>query len=428
MEKKFTLCVKGLAYTLATFIALFSISASVNAQIGCPNETVYFLENFGSGTTASSNPDVLTTGLTYQATGPLTGEGVYRVINNTQQKPEWQNSPDHTGNLNGDMLVINGQAETFYRHSVGLAEGFFQAGNYPISLYLMNVDTLGLCGANALLTKIQFIVEYHIQGGSTWTAFDNSGYTADPVPQTPSSSPKWVQLGSTFVIPTTVVGNIDSIRVTLSDGIVGGCGNDFALDDLQIGFCPSGGPTPVLFLGVSARQSGSGVSVQWSTAQEINSSSFDVERSADGNTNWSTIASVNAAGNSSTVKNYSAYDASPLDGSNFYRIKQYDIDGNFTYSKTVMVTMSGSQTSVSVLANPFHNSLTVNFTSATNQLVNARLVDITGKQIAAENWVISAGTSTKDFSNISGLQAGIYILNVMGANGQVLYNNKVIKQ
>ena len=63
---------------------------------------------------------------------------------------------------------------------------------------------------------------------------------------------------------------------------------------------------PVEFLGITARQKGSGVSVEWSTSQEINSSQFDVEKSADGNSNWELVASINAAGNSSTVKKYNA--------------------------------------------------------------------------------------------------------------------------
>ena len=72
-----------------------------------------------------------------------------------------------------------------------------------------------------------------------------------------------------------------------------------------------------------------------------------------------------AAGNSSTVKNYNAYDAQPVKGINFYRIKQVDKDGNFKYSKTVSLKLNFNNTGVSVLANPFHNSLTVDFSSST---------------------------------------------------------------
>jgi hypothetical protein len=229
-------------------------------------------------------------------------------------------------------------------------------------------------------------------------------------------------------LPSTGNFSVTSIRIVLTDGTVGGCGNDFAMDDLKFSLCPEGGPLPVEFLNINARQKGSGVSVIWSTSQEFNSSRFDIEKSADGNTNWSIVSSISAAGNSSTVKNYNAYDASPLNGVNFYRIKQVDKDGNFKYSKTVLVKLNLVKTGVSVLTNPFHNSLTIDFSSATEQVVSARLIDITGKQLAVEKWSITAGSTRKEFSNVGGLQQGMYILTVSNAGGEVLYNNKVIKQ
>ena len=121
MEKKFTFYARTVACTVLTLSALVinSFTAKTYAQITCQSETVLFSETFGTGTTATSNPDVLPTGLTYQATGSLANEGIYRVINSTQQKPEWHASEDHTANdINGKMLVINGQAETFYSHQI----------------------------------------------------------------------------------------------------------------------------------------------------------------------------------------------------------------------------------------------------------------------------------------------------------------------
>jgi hypothetical protein len=428
METKFTFYTKAIACSLLTITLLFlnSIATKTYAQVSCNNENVLFLETFGEGTIATSSPDILTSGLTYQDDVTLSAEGVYRIINSSQQKPEWQKSKDHTGDLDGKMLVANGQAETFYSHQIDHSLGF-PAGTYTASLWLMDVDTLGVCGPNALLTNITFRVEY-LSAANTWVPFTGSPFTAAPVPQTPSSAPTWVPLGSSFTLPPTGTFLVKSIRVVLSDGTVGGCGNDFAMDDVKFSACPQGGALPVEFLGINARQKGSGVSIEWSTSQEINSSRFDIERSADGNTNWNLISSVNAAGNSSVVKNYNAYDARAYNGGNFYRINQLDKDGKYKYSKTVRVNLNFNKTGVSVLANPFHSSLTVDFSSATSQSVSARLVDITGKQVAIEKWIISSGNTRENFSNVSGLQQGIYILNITNRNGEVLFNNKVVKQ
>ena len=429
MEKKCTFYAKTIALALLTVTALIlnSFTAKTYAQIGCANETILWSENFGTGTTPTSWPDVVTTGLTYQATGPLQNEAVYRNINNTQQKPEWQNSEDHTPNdVNGDMLVINGQAETFFSHQIDITHGFVP-GTYTASFYIMNVDTLGVCAPNPLLPVINFRVEYLSQA-NTWVPLTGSPYTAAPVNQTPAVSPTWVQIGSSFTLPSTGNFLVTSIRIVLNDGTTGGCGNDFAMDDIKFSLCPEGGPLPVQFLNINARQKGSGVSIEWSTSQEINSSRFDIEKSADGNTNWNNVASINAAGNSSITKNYSAYDPQPFNGFNFYRIKQVDIDGNYKHSKTVSIKLNLDKTGVTVLANPFHNSIVVDFSSATDQAVSARLMDITGKQVAIEKWSISAGSTRKEFSNVSGLQQGMYILTVSNAGGEILYNNKLIKQ
>jgi hypothetical protein len=423
MEKNYTPYFRKYASYVAVAGTLLLSSRLLQAQISCPNARDYGTETFGTGTTATSDPYVVTSVLTYQATGPLTSEGSYRVINNTQQKSEWLASTDHTGNVNGKMLVINGQAESFYQRTIVLPSGFVP-GTYNASLFIMNIDSAGLCAPNPLLPILTFTGEYLSQS-NTWVPLGGSPFTNVPVPQT--ASPTWVNQGASFTLPETGSFFPTSIRITINDGTVGGCGNDFALDDMNFSFCPEGGPLPVEFLGVTARQKGSGVQVSWSTAQEINNSYFEVERSADGNTHWDAVAKVDGAGNSQIVKSYSALDASPLSGENYYRIKQVDFDGNAKFSKTVSVTIDGA-TGVSVLANPFHSQLSVNFRIASAQQVSARLFDITGKQVAAEKWSLTPGTVKKDFSSAGSLQPGMYILSIRNNSGDLLYNGKVLKQ
>lgn len=418
MKKIFTYF--AMNFLSLAFILMASFSA--NAQIGCPNETVLGTEDFGQGTAFGSDPNVTT--LIYSATGPLTNDGAYRIADSTNQKPEWQVSGDHTGNLHGRMLVANGVAETFYDRTITLPQGFVP-GDYSISLYIMNIDTMGVCGAAPLLPVLSFTVEYLTQS-NTWVPFVGSPYTAAAIPQT--AKPTWVNVGSIFTMPAGGSFIPKTIRARISDGTAAGCGNDFAIDDMKLAFCASGGPMPVSFINFTAEQKGSGVSLAWSTAQEINNSYFEVQRSADGNTNWEHIAQVAGAGNSQMTKNYNAFDNSSLSGINYYRIKQVDYDGNYKFSNVVSVKTDFNKTGVSVLENPFFNTLSVSFNSATSQMVSARLIDIAGRQIAVEKWSVSAGNSMKTFSNVSELQQGLYILSITNNNGEILYTGKVIKQ
>ena len=395
------------------------------AQQFCADEIVFYFEDFGTGTSPTSHPDVLPNGLTYQATGSLSNEGVYRVINNTQQKPEWHNAPDHTaGDVNGKMLVINGQAESFFNHITSRPTGYIP-GFYSASLYLLNVNTPGTCAPNPLLPIINFRVEYR-GPGNNWIPLVNSPISSGAVPQTPN--PGWFLLGAVFTLPATGNFTVTQIRIRLADGIVGGCGNDFALDDIKLASCPAGGPLPVTFLQVTVAQKGTGAFVNWATASEVNNNYFEVERSTNAGTNWTIVGNVKGAINSNVKKNYSHYDPKPVAGLNLYRIKQVDLDGRFKYSVTVNLTLSSETNAVSVLSNPFYSSIAVDFLSNRNQVVSCRLVDLSGKKVFAQQLSIMKGSSRKEFAGLGKLSNGLYVLEVTGDRGDILYKDKLLKR
>ncbi len=398
---------------------------SIFAQSFCANDVQIFAEDFGTGTTASSHPDIISSNLTYQSTGELFAEGVYRVINNTQQKPDWHNSPDHTGNTDGKMLVVNGNGKIFYNHTVNSPSGF-SPGDYTAGLYFMNVNRINLCGIRLLAPFILFIFEYQDQNND-WVPLVGSPLIAPAA--LISVTPNWVQLGGVFTLPPTGSFKVQNIRLTLNNGLPGGCGNDFALDDIRMAFCPSGGPLPVEFINVSAKQKGTGIVINWSTASEINNKYFDVERSIDGGSNWNIVSTTKSSGSNSTgLKNYNAYDSKPVSGYNFYRIKQVNLDGSFKYSSIVNVKVDLDKTVATVIANPFVSNLGIDFLSKTSQPISLTLFDLTGKKIVSDKWIIPSGSSRKIFDKANNIQKGIYILSILDANGLSIYNSKLVKQ
>ncbi len=97
---------------------------------------------------------------------------------------------------------------------------------------------------------------------------------------------------------------------------------------------------PVSLFGFDAVYNNRKVLLQWKTAIEINSKNFEIERSFDGS-NYTKIATVNAAGNSQQVINY-AYDDEDLNQNVttlYYRLKIVDNDLNFKFSKVVSVSL-----------------------------------------------------------------------------------------
>lgn len=425
--KKFTSTFnkKGISLLIFLLVSIFAnlVPTKVSAQSFCANELVLWTEDFGTGTNSSNSPNVFN--LRYRPIGPLSRDGSYRIINWSDQNVGWHKAPDHTpGDIDGKMLVVNGENETFFRKVITRNLGY-PAGFYALSFFIMNVQIPGTCAPNPILPSITIRAEYR-DANNNWVELINSPVTTAAFPQT--ASPTWVQAGGVFTLPTTGSFVVTRIRFYLSDGTGNGCGNDFALDDLKFSTCPTGGPLPVQFLNISARQKGSGVAIDWATASEFNNKYFDVERSTDAGTSWSVVSTVNSKGNSNNTINYVGYDAKPVPGINYYRIRQVDFDGNSKYSNTATFKLNIVKTEVSVLANPFYSNITVDFLSTKNQVVSGRLFDMTGKLILSQSINISKGSSRKIINEVNSLTRGMYVLQLIDQNGEIIFHDKLLKQ
>lgn len=77
------------------------------------------------------------------------------------------------------------------------------------------------------------------------------------------------------------------------------------------------------------------VELTWQTATEINNNYFTIERSQNG-TNWEIVDSITGAGNSNELLSYEYTDLSSSK-QNYYRLKQTDIDGKYSYSRPIYV-------------------------------------------------------------------------------------------
>ena len=93
---------------------------------------------------------------------------------------------------------------------------------------------------------------------------------------------------------------------------------------------------PVKFIGFSVSLQDHNAVIQWATAEEINSSYFELQRSNNGS-DWSTIANITAAGNTTLTHSYSYTDKNISGNLVYYRIKQVDIDGKFIVTPVRML-------------------------------------------------------------------------------------------
>ncbi len=169
----------------------------------------------------------------------------------------------------------------------------------------------------------------------------------------------------------------------------------------------------VNFSAFNLKQDKNGVQISWATASEQNNNHFDIERSSNGSV-FTKIATVKGNNNSTAVSSYSVYDTRPLNGVNYYRIKQIDNDGKATNSVIRSINISGQQVIVKAYPNPTHGD--INFTLQNNNgtAITATLTNIAGKVVHQE--VIQTNASVSNYKlNLTGkLPAGMYVLQLKG--------------
>jgi len=135
---------------------------------------------------------------------------------------------------------------------------------------------------------------------------------------------------------------------------------------------------PVKFLGFSAARKGSEVLVQWSTSEEVNADSYQVERSFDG-ANWTTITAVAAAGNSTALHNYAYTDRSTGSKAVYYRVKQIDRNGMFAYTTVRAITSETSNADIRVAS--VQNKVVLQFPQEIKSGVSVRIISLSGQVV-----------------------------------------------
>jgi len=179
-----------------------------------------------------------------------------------------------------------------------------------------------------------------------------------------------------------------------------------------------GGALPVLFTKFDAKCTNTGTLISWATAQEANSSKFEIERSNDGNS-WTTIGTVAAAGNSSVDKNYQQLDLNG--GTAFYRIKQTDKDGQFIYTNVERTNCQVKNISSVIYPVPAKDILNVVIKSDRSIRTQLLIFDMQGKMVKKMDASITSGNNNFRV-NLSGLVSGDYLLRTNDATIEI---NKV---
>ncbi len=178
---------------------------------------------------------------------------------------------------------------------------------------------------------------------------------------------------------------------------------------------------PIKLLSFGAERKGNNVAINWITANEINNDYFEVQKSMNGRS-FSAIGVVAANRPSATMQTYSFTDEKTVAGNSFYRLKQVDRDGKFTYSHIAQLTLSGL--AWTMWPNPATNQTSILIRSEMNN-VTLSLVDTYGKTIYTRT--ISKATEGEVIEiPLGNVAKGIYMMHLQ--NGTEVKTEKLIVQ
>lgn len=188
---------------------------------------------------------------------------------------------------------------------------------------------------------------------------------------------------------------------------------------------------PVELVSFTASIINRSVNLNWQTATEVNNSGFVIERSVISNgvrnLNWEEIGFVNGKGTTTSTNQYSFIDNSPLSGISYYRLKQLDFDGSFTYSSEIEVNFNSIVSEFNLeqnYPNPFNPSTVISYQLAVSSNVSLKVYDVLGNEVATlVDEFREAGNHSIGF-NASNLASGIYYYTL--TNGSQSLTKKMI--
>lgn len=172
-------------------------------------------------------------------------------------------------------------------------------------------------------------------------------------------------------------------------------------------------PLPIQLLHFSAVPNGSVVDLEWITASEINNHYFTVERSADA-TQFEGIIQRLGAGNSNIVLVYQDVDYQPLTGISYYRLKQTDFDGSFSYSQIVPVFFGSSGEAFQAFVD-INRDFQLIYGSSERAPAEIRLFDAAGRLVLQNYTHVQKGENKIKIVN-PGLASGVYLLQLQSGN------------
>ena len=208
-----------------------------------------------------------------------------------------------------------------------------------------------------------------------------------------------------------------------------GDGVSFVYDNDGLGFTNGvdigilvSGVLPVELTHFKGNKINGGIQLDWETASEIDNDYFTIEKSEDG-INFEEIFYINGAGTTDNVTTYQYLDEDPINGTNYYRLKQTDYNGTTSFSDVIAVEYSiFNPTNILLFPTIATSNIQIQLQEVSENDIVVEVFDIMGRKV--KETMINAYYNDL-FLNINELHTGHYIVRL--TNGNSIITKRFIK-
>lgn len=297
--------------------------------------------------------------------------------------------------------AVNSSSVNPYITATGISLGYGQIQGDPISIHQTINTVIGK------KYRIQFFIsgEGGVYAVDWIMGLDITGYSRS-ILLVPGLEKIRYEFEFKAIADTTVLSFIN-----WGHSLTGTNTTEFILDDVIVNLVPDQcSVLPLKLISFTATKSENDVTLFWQTTNEQNTLRFQVQYSQD-DFNWSDLVFIASPGNSTRLNNYNFIHHDSRIGYNYYRLKQIDSDGRFTYSKVVVIRIK-SKDGIFVFPNPTSGDINICFDNS-RAIKSVTLFTCDGKKIGE-----LSGTENLQKLNLNKSPSGIYFLCVVTRDGQ----------